>query len=536
MQFLALFVMLFFMASNSMLAQGQSQTKAIPADPQVPHFITLECTGDGVFQGESKVSVSGSEQVIKIDTAKSVDLPHASVLTLTATPKDGWILSRLTSRTATDITEEKDLVITEASSGSTILPEGCTFSYTLEENMVLRAYFEEKPVVPVDTVKVERGDTLIGGLIPTSMERLEIIGATGSDSTTITLSNVTVGNTFPGTEAVTSVAEGTNAILELKGTVTLDKVLNRGTLVIRNTEDGKAKLTVNAVDNKGIFKDETGLILSVGGDAALALIPLGNSEVKEGESLELRAEVIPGIAYRLTFLWERLVNGTWTKASEPEVKTPEDLRSSLRDATTLSSSLRISSTEAGTYRCTITNEVGEIRTTLQTLARVTVKSDSPTPTPTYHEVTLPVLIGARTTPEGGTHQVKEGDTFSFSIALEPDYIQSIPVVKAGGQTIEPTSSGKYEIKNITADLEITITGIVKNTPTGNAEVAGNITAVWGKDGILHICTPQATKTCIVAFDGRLVQELLLPAGNSTVSVPRGRYIVRIGDETFKIAM
>ncbi len=272
------------------------------------------------------------------------------------------------------------------------------------------------------------------------------------------------------------------------------------------------------------------------GDAALTIVPLENSELKEGESLELQAEATPGAVYRLTFLWERLLNGTWIQASEPEIKTSEDLRSSLRDAVALNSTLKVLSSEAGTYRCTITNEVEAVSTTLRTLAKVTVKSDTPTPTPTYYEVTLPSLIGARTTPEAGTHQVKEGDSFSFSITLEPGYNQSTPVVKAGSQTIEPTSGGTYEIKNITADLIISITGIVKNTPTGNAAVSENTVTVWGKDGVLHIYTPQATKAYIVTFDGRSVQELLLPTGDTTVTVPQGRYIVRIGEEVYKIVV
>lgn len=350
-----------------------AQTKGIPEDPTVPHFITLESSGKGVFKGESNIFINGSEQVMEVDTMAAVDLPHASVVTLTATPDEGWSLKRLTTREATAEAEEIELLLDAPVS----FPDSHVFSLMLERSTVFHAYFEQN-AAPVDTIAVNEKDTVIGADGPVVLEHLEIVGKTGNDTTVVVLRDVTVKHPDDGV-AATVIAEVSNVILELDGEVQLDKIENNGTLILRDENDSPAKLTYRTVENMGVFVDETGLVTEVAGStAALSVTPLKDQQVTAGNSVTLTAEAYPREGYHLTFLWERLLDGVWEQAADPDIRIDES--TSLRDAQVITSQLSVSSSETGRYRCTITNQVGEVKTSLRTFANVDLKSN-PLPDP-----------------------------------------------------------------------------------------------------------------------------------------------------------
>lgn len=355
-----------------------AQTKGVPEDPTVPHFITLERSGEGVIKGESKILINGIERLIELDTMAAVDLPHASVLTITATPNEGWSLKRLTTREATVEAEEIELSLDAPAS----FPASNVFSFALERNTVLHAYFEQNTAL-VDTIAVNEKDTVIGADGPVVLEHLEIAGKTGEDTTTVVLKDVTVE--MPNGIAVTLIAERTNVILELDGTIALDKIKNYGTLILRDEEGEPVELTYRTVENMGVLIDETGLVTEVTGSiAALSITPMEDRQVTAGNSITLTAEASPKEGYHLTFQWERLLNGVWVQAAEPDIRIDEI--STLRDTQTITSQLTMSSSDAGHYRCTITNQVGEVITSLRTFAEVSLKSDpapepGPDPTP-----------------------------------------------------------------------------------------------------------------------------------------------------------
>lgn len=501
-----------------------AQTKSVPEDPYVPHFITLKSTGNGSFSGESTVNVDGIAKVIKIDTLKSVDLPHGSVVKLTATPEKGWGLLRITAKGTMDMEEETELEVLE----------GGALTYLLEHNTVVHAYFEEQPELP-DTVVVDQEDTEIGTDIPSILEHLEIAGKTGEDSTTVTLKNVTVE--LPDQVAITKITEDSNVILELEGMVSLDKIENNGNLIIRNTKDGNAKLTCRTVENMGVFIDESGLVTVVEGSvAALAITPLKDQTIKEGEKVVLTAKADARLdaehAYSLTFLWERLSGGFWQEISEEE-KSPETV---FRSMESVSSSLEVLSSEAGKYRCTITNQVGDIVTTLRTFAEIRLQSSDPdpVPTPTSYSITLPSIKGVTTNPVAGTYTVDEGDHFSFTLMLNEGYGQSTPVVKVANEVIEPDGNGKYTISNIQSNLLISITGIDPDTPTSSAEVEIGGLKVWSANGQLHIQTAVVTQAYIITFGGQLYKVVALPVGETVVPMLGGAYIIRIEGQSYKI--
>lgn len=149
-------------------------------------------------------------------------------------------------------------------------------------------------------------------------------------------------------------------------------------------------------------------------------------------------------------------------------------------------------------------------------------------------VTLPSVEGAALSPLAGTYSVEAGGSFSFSLTLDTDYDQSTPMVKVGDKLIEPTSDGKYEIKNINSDITISITGIVKNATVGNAEVESNALKIWGSNGVLHIQSAHVSTAYIMTFGGQLYKALTLPIGETMITIPQGAYIIRIENQSYKI--
>ena len=149
-------------------------------------------------------------------------------------------------------------------------------------------------------------------------------------------------------------------------------------------------------------------------------------------------------------------------------------------------------------------------------------------------VTLPSVEGAALSPLAGTYSVEAGGSFSFSLTLDTDCDQSTPMVKVGDKLIEPTSDGKYEIKNINSDITISITGIVKNTTVGNAEVESNALKIWGSNGVLHIQSAHVSTAYIMTFGGQLYKAITLPIGETMITIPQGSYIIRIENQSYKI--
>ncbi|RGZ54852.1 transglutaminase domain-containing protein, partial [Parabacteroides distasonis] len=89
-----------------------------------------------------------------------------------------------------------------------------------------------------------------------------------------------------------------------------------------------------------------------------------------------------------------------------------------------------------------------------------------------------------------------------------------------------TSMGTYDLALKTAAI-----------PTANEEIPiAKATTVWGKDGRLSVHLASPSKVYISAFDGRLLQAVALPVGDTSLALSAGRYIIRVGNEVFKVAL
>lgn len=168
-----------------------------------------------------------------------------------------------------------------------------------------------------------------------------------------------------------------------------------------------------------------------------------------------------------------------------------------------------------------------------------IPDPEPDPAPTvYYTVTLPAVEGAITDPIAGDYDVESWSSFRFYLTLDKDYDQSEPVVTTDrGETIQPRSSdGAYIVKYVRSDVKITIGGIVKNPdPVANAEIQSG-TKAWVNNHQLFIRTDKQEKVFIYAFDGKLRKTFLSAGGEEHVALSSGSYIVRIGQNNFKVIL
>ena len=105
-----------------------------------------------------------------------------------------------------------------------------------------------------------------------------------------------------------------------------------------------------------------------------------------------------------------------------------------------------------------------------------------------HAVTLTSGDGYTLT---GETTVEDGKDYSFTVTIADDYeMEDNFVVKANGETLTAGESGSYTVENVTADLTITVEGVVKKQAAGHAvtltpgegyTLTGEATAEDGKD-------------------------------------------------------
>lgn len=168
----------------------------------------------------------------------------------------------------------------------------------------------------------------------------------------------------------------------------------------------------------------------------------------------------------------------------------------------------------------------------------------PTPTPpqptVYYTVTLPSVEGVATDPVAGEHEVESWSNFRFSLTLDSAYNQSVPVVTTDrGETLKPRQSdGAYILNQVRSDVEIYISGIVKNPdPVANEAIKATAAKVWITNNHLHLQSPVDADAYIYTAAGNQQAICHLTAGQQeTIQLPAGIYFIRIGNERFKVRL
>ena len=499
------------------------------------------------------IDVDGAEEFSYDSTTGVVSIPFVMTdLTITATAISAmrsveYKLDHLS------IDNKIDSVLQGEALEFTLMPTD-TSLYTLPDSIIINDrrdhdYYDSatgKVSIPSVTENltiiaeaVAKSITKDSTLTNVEVGKVDIVGSSESDTINVSLNGVTT--------PTTTVAAGTSTVLTLSGENSLGEVTNEGTLVIQATE-GATLAEGTTITNEGTLRDETGLVTSVEGSAALSIEPIADATVQEGETVTLTATANVEVNVTVTFQWQRLVDGVWTDVPEAE-----QAAMLLRSAETApqTDQLVVSAADAGQYRCLITREetTGEgeeaktVSTTLAAYTTVTVSEPvepepepdpEPEPEPSYYDVTLPEVEGATIKPLGST-SVIEGGTFRFTIEIEEGYIADNLLVRANGPAITPDANGVYSV-TVWGDVEIVVTGIEPDPAVGVEDVDDQSLKVWSSEGRLHIRTPQADRAYIVTFGGRVYKIQELPAGETAIPMPQGAYIIYVGGENFKISM
>lgn len=161
------------------------------------------------------------------------------------------------------------------------------------------------------------------------------------------------------------------------------------------------------------------------------------------------------------------------------------------------------------------------------------KDDYPALQP-LHNVTLPLLTGATTTPGEGVTAIEDGERFRFTLTLDEEYNESKPVVTVGDKTLEPDTAMNYVTDMVTADMVIKITGIVKNSTTANENITTG-SKVYAAGGVLHIQPKAPVQVGVFNMQGQLMESAMI-SGDTQIQLPQGIYVVRLGDQSYKVCI
>ena len=425
---------------------------------------------------------------------------------------------------------------------STPLPDGLKDNGYVMSGTT-QVYLEASPITPADNGEITITDENkfqqddgtdnyfngeINGEKGKTINKLTLTPPADTDMT-IKLNEVTSAATLiNGTGKTNLTLSGTNSL----GAVTIEP----GNELTLTPGENAGDLVNTAVTNNGHFTDLTARVPTVTLPGNITLERVDPAASTPIPSTDGYAELETGITapestpMNLTYQWEifNAQAGTWSAA-------PDD--SQLRNA-----SNNYRTRTVGQYRClvtaTVTGDGGTTTSTTFATAPAAVTPyvppvTPPTPQPTTYTVTLPALAGASTTPAAGAHTVTEGDGFSFTLTLDADYDQSVPVVTVNGNVLTSDANGKYTIADISVNLTVAITGIVRNTTTGIEQVE-NATLIRAESGALLIRTPVSVTAQVIALTGNVVRTVRLPAGDSRVDgLASGIYIVRLSNEITK---
>ena len=136
-------------------------------------------------------------------------------------------------------------------------------------------------------------------------------------------------------------------------------------------------------------------------------------------------------------------------------------------------------------------------------------------------------------------QVREGNTFSFSASVAEGYDPRTLVVEYRRGPVgiwrEATldTDGKYHIRANYADLYIRAR-VEPLNPTGVEAIGDEAVKVYTDNGAICVYTPSEERVIIVSMSGAVVR-MDEQVGTRRYDLPKGIYIVRVGDEVFKVS-
>ena len=568
----------------------QAQTKAIPDDPTVPHFVKLEVNdpAGGTFTGTAEVAGIGT---IDIMQGVSTDLPNATIVKVIAKPNEGWKIDRITEQLSGQ--EELDL-------GKTDIETGYESSFELTDNRTLKAYFiqigsysvkydlENLKVTPEKT-SVEEGEPLTVTLVPNETYFLlpdhirvtmgdpnNVLSDEVYDAKTgkITIPNVT-GNIEITAEAidnryytVTVNAEHLTYDKDAIKPVKAGYPLN--TIIFTPEEGYKLPTTVmvtmggqELVNNKDYAYDpESGAleVHFVTGDVIITITAISLTEV-----YDITYESDPLNFHYDTEVGDGLIPPTVVAGAPLKVLLVPDAGYVIPEANV---TVTMGGKElSGVYSLSEDFRVGEIYiesvmgdVTISVVAKMLTFADifddseldgeiliEEVPMiKLYQELTLtlsaaegyhlPETIGV----EMNGELLAEGEGYTYNSETGELVIKSVEgIIKiiAQAEPDEPKPDPDPDPED-PDDPDPTPTPDPDpdepDVPTATADISGDVVKVWAANGVLHIHTPQPATVRVVSFSGALFRLMDVPGGDVQFTLPDNLYIVTVGDEVKKI--
>jgi len=159
-------------------------------------------------------------------------------------------------------------------------------------------------------------------------------------------------------------------------------------------------------------------------------------------------------------------------------------------------------------------------------------------TPLTYTITLPNITGANVAPyAGSTSPVNHGESFSFTVNLEPNYTQSIITVKTNGTTLTP-SSNIYKINNITTNQVVTVDGVIPNVGIGENEFSNILVYSYSNSIYIKNESHIALKSVeIMDMIGRQIYQSSITENETaiTLNIANGIYSVRLISQDENVA-
>ena len=481
--------------------------------------ISLKKVGQGNLV--AKYITSGDEQTIKADTIVEIDVPKT--LTLVASPAEGYSLEKIVFNPKNG--EEAELEAIEA---------GKEFDLAVSGG-IITAYFKEDSIPTPEEPSIIKEDSTLTSAV--NGDSLIVEGGSNESALELNVSGITIPSLTINTNSVVS--------LSISGDNDLGTIENNGTLVIQ-TIDGNLEVEI---DNKGTFIDYTGTITKV---SSFSINSIDDETVKEGETVTLVASVPAEYeAGNVSYQWQRFVDNVWVDVNTETIQT----RAAIADDKP--NELIVSSSETGAYRCLITYKNEGVSTTLTAYAKVSLDASAPEDpdedtdepddsedtsrpddTPTYYNVKVDDVCEGVEVQLSNT-VVKEGNQISVYIKVEEGYdAENLRVYFKQSpfnyweEVKEGVQPGEYIIYNVWADISIKVEGAVKEEPTGIDHLEG--VKVYAKDGSIYVYTPNREEVVILNMTGVIVKSEEQVGLVQYDGLERGIYIIRIGDNVFKI--
>ena len=129
-------------------------------------------------------------------------------------------------------------------------------------------------------------------------------------------------------------------------------------------------------------------------------------------------------------------------------------------------------------------------------------------------------------PEGmGT---KVGSAHETEFMQSQDFVNSLNATLPEGGFAWGHVEGSYPVLTSSTDVP------EPEDPTANESVTASETVLRVLPGAVVVTSPEAVEFAAYTFSGAMQANELLPAGTSTVNLPAGLYILKVGDETYKV--